>query len=316
MAPSRMSKALAILCVAWILAGSLLCGCARSITQGAGLAQAGVEYSRAMITLVEVTVDRVIEDDSETLLHQQRLTSYADKEREREELRRFLREHNESVLTLIDPLVRLQHHTRTLHAYFLNLQALAETDAPTRAARAVEELSESINRANADMGKREGVTINQEQKRALAELAHAVTRGVKAAQLRNALKRDAAVIGEQLILHEKVLGQVSDILTHSFDKKIVLLEKKDVDRPYITKSISNQDKWTDARKKVLTAKFFHQGLDNAVAAARQMQIVWEGLVAGREDLGSIQLLLDDIKEFALLTQQLRRAAESKGGSDG
>jgi hypothetical protein len=207
----------------------------------------------------------------------------------------------------------LQNQTRTLQAYFLNLQALAETDASERSAVAVKELSDSINKVNSVS--EDEIAINNEQKQALADLTKAVVSGVKAAHLNNALRRDAPIIGEQLMLHENLIQMVSSILKDSSQNNIVLLNKKEVIRPYVNKSISNQKKWIETRKRVLTASFIHKGLDNAVTASKQMQIVWEGLVKGKEDLGSIQLILNDIKEFALLTQQLKKAADSKGGLD-
>jgi hypothetical protein len=219
------------------------------------------------------------------------------------------------VLKIIDPLDRLQNYSRTLQVYFLNLQALAETDAPARTSVAVAELSESINIANEGMNEKDEVAIADTQKRALEELSKSVTRGVQAVQLNNALRRDAPIIGEQLLLHEEVLRKVSGILKHTFDKSMALLKKNEVYRPYVTKTISNKQKWIDTRKRILTGTFFHQGLDNAVEASQKMQIVWSGLVEGKEDLASIQLIIDDIREFTLLVQRLREAAESEGSSN-
>ena len=67
---------------------------------------------------------------------------------------------------------------------------------------------------------------------------------------------------------------------------------------------------------MLKGTFVDEGLERATEASQKMQLEWQGLIEGKEDLGSIQLLLDDINEIAVLTQRLRKAAESKGGSDG
>jgi len=269
-----------------------------------------------MISLLEATVDTVIEDDSQELLDIQRLTSYDDKQRERQALQEFLDKHETALRKVVEPLVHLQDHTRTLQVYFMNLQALAHTDAPARAALAVEELSNSIKNANNAMSKKDEFKITDDQKQALGQLARTVTRGIKAAQLNRALKRDAPIIGEQLILHEKVLRQISGILTQSSEEKRVVLKKNEVVQPYLNKNISNQEKWIEARKRVLKGTFVDEGLERATEASQKMQLEWQGLIEGKEDLGSIQLLLDDINEIAVLTQRLRKAAESKGGSDG
>ena len=56
-----------------------LVSCTRTITQSAQLSEAGVKYAEAMSTLLDVTTDSLIDDDSETLLYQQKLTASKDK---------------------------------------------------------------------------------------------------------------------------------------------------------------------------------------------------------------------------------------------
>jgi hypothetical protein len=95
---------------------------------------------------------------------------------------------------------RFHHHTRTLGGYFVNLQALAGTDAPERTAMAVEELSKSINDANKTLRESEKLAVSNAEKAALGKLAGLVAKSIQAAKLRKALERDASIIGEQLLL--------------------------------------------------------------------------------------------------------------------
>ena len=292
-----------------------LVGCTQAIKQSADFADAGIKYTDAVGVLLDVTADTIIEDDSTTLLYQQKLTVLTDKQQEKKKLKKFLKDYEDALSPLLKTMGRFHHHTRTLGGYFVNLQALAGTDAPERTAMAVEELSKSINDANKTLRESEKLAVSNAEKAALGKLAGLVAKSIQAAKLRKALERDASIIGEQLLLHEKLLGKLSDMLKQSSKEHATILYKNEVRNPYINKTISNEEEWKVVRKQIIKSAFFDQSLDTATRAAQQMRLIWAGILEDKQDLGSIQLLLADITEFTAAARQLKEARQNAGGSN-
>lgn len=286
-----------------------MASCTYTIKQSGEFSDVGIKYADAVVELLDVTTDTVIEDDSNTLLYLQDLTSLEDKKQEREKLEKFLKEHDDAVSDLVATLEQFRIYARTLKGYFVNLQALAGTDAPESTAKAVDELSASINNASGSLRKSEELFISEAEKNALSGLARLVSKGVQSVKLRQALERDASIIGEQLLLHEKLLAKLSGILEHSAKKRYVNERKDKVVKPYKNKEITNIEEWKKARARMLRTAFFVKSLDTATKAAQEMRQVWGGILEGKTDLGAIRLLLEDINEITAVAHQLKEALE-------
>jgi hypothetical protein len=286
-----------------------IAACTHTIKQSEEFSDVGVKYADAVVELLDITTETVIEDDSNTLLYLQDLTSLEDKKEERKELEKFLNEHDDKLSALLATLGQFRIYTRTLKGYFVNLQALAGTDAPESTAKAVAELSASINHASKSLRKSENLLINDTEKNALAVLGRLVSKGVQSAMLREALERDAPIIGEQLLLHEKLLAKLAGILKHSANKRYEIDRKIKVLKPYKNKEITNIEEWKKARENLLKSTFFVTSLDKATKASQQMRVIWEGILEGKTDLGSIGLLLEDINEITAVTRQLKEAVK-------
>lgn len=288
--------------------------CSPTVMQSEKLSDVGIKYTEAVNELIEVTTDAIIDADSDNLLYIQRLTSLADKKEEKQQSEKRLREHDEQVKKLVATLGSFRGYTATLKTYFINLQDLARTDAPESAAKAVEELSASINHANNTLLKTEKLGITDKEKEAFGSLAGLTVKGYKSAQLQEALKRDASIIAEQLLLHEKLLIKLGGILKHSTKKAYADEWKTKILKPYRNKNISSPTSWKKERKRLLKSTFFVTTLDNAEKAAKQMRLVWANILEGKTDLQSIGLLLNDINELTAVLQQLKEAAkEDEGG---
>ena len=93
------------------------------------------------------------------LLYTLQLTSLPDKDKERDLLEARLKEHDESIKDLVATLGQFRGYTAILKTYFVNLQALSESDAPDSAALAVAELSASINHANRTLRETEKLAL-------------------------------------------------------------------------------------------------------------------------------------------------------------
>jgi hypothetical protein len=281
--------------------------CTYTIKQSQGFSDVGIKYADAVSELIEVTTDTVIEDDSNTLLFLQILTSLEDKKEERKLFEKWLREHDREVAALVETLGRFRGHAAMLGAYFTNLQALAETDAPESTAKAVSELSATINEVGKSISETEELVVSGAESDAFASLSGLVSKGIQSAKLRAALERDAPIIAEQLLLHEKLLRKLSNILKQSAKKASINEWKVEVLQPYKNRKVNNQKAWKEARAGVLKSAFFSRTLDKATQAAKQMRMVWGNILAGETDLVSIRLLLSDINELTAVLNQLKEA---------
>lgn len=283
--------------------------CTYTIHQSTKFSDVGIKYTEAVEELLRVTEDTIIEDDSNTLLYIQDLTSQKDKKEESRLLEKRLKQHDEEVLAILKTLSQFRRQTRLLNAYFINLQALARTDAPSDTAKAVGQLSASIDNARLALEKSERLSISEPEREAVSDLAELVSRGVQSSKLREALERDAPIIGGELLLHEKLLTKLAGILEQSAKKRFVNERKVKVLKPYKSKKIKNKEQWKKARESLLKSTTTIPTLEAATEAARQMRLFWKSILEGRTDVTSIQLLLADINDLTAALGKLKGAAQ-------
>jgi len=304
---------ISIYAVSSLLILSLPFACTYTIQQSGEFSDAGIHYTKAVDELLQVTADTIIEDDSNMLLYLQDLTLMEDKKKESKLLETRIKQHDKEVLALLKTLAQFRRQTHMLNGYFTKLQALTDTEAPEGTAKAVGQLSTSINNASLALEKSEKLPISVAEKEALSGLAGLASKGVQSAKLREALERDATIIGAELLLHEKLLAKLAGILEHSAKKKFVTARKVKILKPYKSKTIKNKEEWKKARENLLKSTASIPTLFAATEAAREMRLVWEGILEGKTDIASVQLLLADIND---LTAALRKLKEAKQQPEG
>ena len=157
----------------------IVSACTHTIQQSQKFSDIGIKYAEAMGTLIDVTTDTVINDDSDKLLYTKLLTSHSDKDKEKKELEKRLKEHDKVIKDLLTTLGRFRGNTNTLKVYFINFQALSRADAPESAANALTELSTSIQYANANLREAEKLAISDEQKRYKQRCSKSIERMLK-----------------------------------------------------------------------------------------------------------------------------------------
>ncbi|TVL98716.1 MAG: hypothetical protein CV087_20770 [Candidatus Brocadia sp. WS118] len=287
-----------------------LIGCTRPIRQSSNLSQAGIKYADAMSTLLDVATDTIIDSDTYDLLYQQELISLENKEEERKKLKDVLDNHNKAVKDLIETIGSFQFHIDLIKDYFTNLDALANASAPETAAFEAGELSGKINEAGKVILKKD-VLISNDEKEAIGKLTGIVAGGFQSAMLRNALKRDAPIIGEQLLLQEKLLEKLSGMLNQRYREHMTIMEKDKIRKPYVNKTMTNVEEWKESRSQFLKSVFLDQNLETAQGAVKEMRLIWENILNGKQDIGSIQSALSDMNEFVNAINQLKVAIQAR-----
>lgn len=275
-------------------------GPTQTLQQGKDLCACGVQYTETLDKLLDVTIETVIDYDSDELIRQRK---YADPN----DLRGFLAERDEAMIEQVRTLETFRSQGRRLRAYFVGLQELVDAKVQDSAAAAVGDLSNSIAAANESLKKSQKVDFNEEEQAAIAQLGGLAARGVHAKTVKNVLCRDAAVIAEQLALHEKLLEKLRGILEDRYAGQRDVVHNQKIRRPYVAAGESLGEEWKTDRKEWIRSSFCLEELTQATEAVHQMRFVWAGILEGRRSVESVQLALNDIQEFTQAVHALHEA---------
>lgn len=294
-----------------VLAGlMMLSGCvgpSRKIQQGKDLSTSGILYAEAVNGLLDVTIDRVIDFDSTEAVRMRRWSN-------EDTLKDAIQERDSALVGLLSELNSFRRYTQQLKVYFLNLQALSNSSVQADTGAAVRELSASVRDANKEIKSKPIIKLSKAEADGIAGLSKLVAKGVHAAKIRAALRRDTEIIGEQLVLHEKLLDNLTDMLEERFEVESDEFRNAKVISPYANKKVQIGDQWKKDRKTWLKSQFTFESMNKAKEASRQLRGVWEQILLGQSDLGSITSLLQDINEFIQVVNEINDANESEGGS--
>lgn len=266
-----------------------LYGCAttQSIQEGKNLSASGIAYTDAVDKLVEASIDKVIDFDSEEL----KKTRYGSES----ELEKIINSHNNSLSQIVFELERFQKQTKLLKAYFVALQSLADSSVKNDAGESVKALSGSINEANKENGGES--QLSEDQLKQVGILGGIIANSIHAGKIKSALMRDSTVIGMSLALQENQLTNLTNILQDRLLGENELFLNESVIYPYINSTSSLDKNWMENRKKWVKFKFIDERLDTAQEAVRQLRGVWEDILKGEDDVNSVGILISDLNDF-------------------
>jgi hypothetical protein len=296
----RPKSAIALLSILAFAGG---CASTASIEQGKNLSASGIAYSDAVYALIDVSIDKVIDFDS-VELRKGRFGEAA-------VLKQRIEEQNKAVADVVAELASFKAQTAILKAYFVNLQALADSTVKDDAGAAVQALSESIGSLNGAIGNKAAVARAEALKQPLGTLAGLVAQSVQAEKIKRALTRDADVINRFLRLQEIQLENISDILKDRFVATNDLFASEEVNGPYADTKRVLGDEWIANRKLYIKSTFVNQQLDAARQAASQLQGIWADIAQGKADIGSLRIVIADIDGFVGAVQAIEAAGKSK-----
>lgn len=273
----------------------------QTIQESRDLSTSGLAYTETVDALVSATIDQEYEINTTMLIKARR-------GQPRERLQEMLEQNNEAVLGFVEALEEFRGQNRLLSAYFLNLQALADSPVSEEVGGAVAALSGSIAGFNQSQGGSEG--LSPEQQADIGRLAGLVAGSVQAGKLKSAFARDAEVIATQLALHEQQLGNIAEILSDRFGAENDLFYNEKVRDPFVDSEGFERlpGDWRDDRKHYLKSSFYHEQLLAAQMAARQLRGVWTDIVNGGNDIGSLRMLMADIDAFVEVAGSLKDSA--------
>jgi hypothetical protein len=286
--------------VALGLATILMSGCVtQSIQQGKDLSTSGIRYTEAVDKLLDVTVDRIIDFDTEELK----------KTRRGSDLEGIITQKNEALSDQVTEIERFRTHTKLLKTYFLNLQALADLPIKEDAKGAVQSLSNSFKTLNETLELK--VQLTEDQITQIGTFGGLAANTIHAAKIKRALVRDAKVIGKYLALQENQLKTITEVLTDLFSNDNDLFLNEKVIAPYVDMSQPLGTEWASNRKQWLKSQLVIQQLETAIEAAKQLRGVWADILQGRTDINSLSVLISDVNEFVTTLEAFKAADKTK-----
>lgn len=282
------------------------------LQRGKDLSSAGVAYSEATGSLIDVAIDSMINADSEALvrikLPPEALTR---PEYSAENLRDKLDKSNIGLISNTKQLLILRASVGSVRSYFKALQSLADNPQSDTTSSAVSTLSDRVNSLNVVINKSEGSVkpvISEAQKTALSGLAKLVADQVHGKKVATALRRDAQIIGEAILLQEQILSLAEKVIIGDLNSKTNRFYVDKIQRPFEKQTID--DKWVNHRRVYVKAKATGEvsaSIKPARDASKQMGETWNKILSGVYDVSEMRQQIEDIESIVATILALKQA---------
>lgn len=287
------------------------------------LSASAIAFSKALSSLIDTTIDLLIQDNNTQLLKQyDLLKGMTDEATRKQMLQGFISDQNKALVKQLDALREYNVQLGFLKNYFENLQALANADVGNDTADAVAQLAGNIDAFNNKLRERpSSASLPQDEATAIGGLSGLVVENIRARKLQQALKRDATIIDSYLKNQNAMLDILAGILKASSDRLTDKQQQKVV-QAYVNVKISDPSDWQQARRQVLLAQFSSAAITSARDASQELQRVWLNILRGEDDLNSISAFLTNLDKFVeqanqiKTTDQQRRKNQKQEASDG
>lgn len=296
------------LCIGFAL---LLPGCSTPIKQGQDLSSSGIAYSDALANLADATALTVMDTSSRELLRIR-------KRQARDKRADTLDESDKAIGGYLVQIAELKSHVLEIRAYFINLQALSQSDAPEKSGAALKDVSEAINQANKTLRDSKRPIFTDVQLQATQKFGTLAVKGVLAQQVSQALERDKAIIGEQLLYEQRMMTELAGTLQRIYVQASDAFRRDKVRDPYTAAELAANapdpvlgEEWVANRRTALTAQFQNDLLDKAAKASAHMQAIWADVVTGGSDPGSLRTLLTDVESLTAVMSSFDQAEKAK-----
>ena len=281
----------------------LTSGCSsNTLKKSRNVSASGIAYADSVNELLDESIKQVIDFDSHELL----------KTRIGTNPKRMLKEKNKALTNLINEINRFRYQTSLMKNYFINLQALSDSTVKDDIGASVGTISNSIKHLNNRSSKEDNslqYAITEEQQTYIGSLTGILLGAHYAANIKATLKRDAAIIGTQLLLQEKQLKHILSILKNRLSTGNALYLEEKVVAPYINSDTPIIDKkmWVTNRREWFKMQQVAPIFAKVKEAHKALRLAWEDILRGKEDIEATSTMLADVNEFVTTLQHLDKA---------
>lgn len=290
-----------------------LSGCATAnVQQGKDLSSAGVAYSQATSALIDVAINSMIDADSEALVRTKLPKEVLTRPKYTpEKLREKLAKSDSELISNTTQLLTLKASVGSIEAYFKGLQSLADNPQSDTTASSVSTLGDRVNSLNEALKNTEGKVkpvISESQKTALNGLAKLVSDQVHGKMVGDALKRDAKVIGEAILLQGEILSFAENVIVGDLNSKANRFYVDNVEEPFEKQTMN--DKWVSDRRVYVKSKATGQvseAIKTARETSKQMGKIWKKILSGVYDISEIRQQIQDEEAIVNALLALKQA---------
>jgi len=291
----------------------LVAGCSTvSVDRAKSLSSAGVAYTKATSSLIDVAIDATLDGSSELQVRTKPNTPVP-KAAEAGRVE-FLTTLDTELIGNVVAYTRLKRSVAALEDYFQALSQLTDGSPADAADTAVRTLADRLNGVNEALDRKgDGKPlISDERKGALAGLAKVITKEVHGAAVSKALERDAPIIGRALVVQAMVVQAASDDIRTKLAAANASFYTDRVVGPYKSGNIGSA--WIDDRRTYLKVKAVEvppAEVATAEAAAKQVQSVWQRVLSGEYSPKELTATLKDVEELLSAVNALKTANKAK-----
>ncbi|WP_334937133.1 hypothetical protein [Nostoc sp.] len=281
--------------------GASLVACGASLREYKKFANAGQEYAAALDTLLVTSGNYAVDANSEKLLRNRVEDTVKDRELENEQNYIKITKQDKQWLMLIG---RMRQHTDLLQRYFIALENLATSDAPTQAQEVTEDIFTQLNNVSTNI--QGNPLVSDRIGSALSEIPKMILSNKIKGALRKELEQRKETIYRELAIQESVL----ELLTIQLQSSLTTIQENQEDRlllrPYTaTDSISEADEWIEKRRNILTMTLSIEALNNASESAKDFKEAFKLLLEDKFTIARANELLSDINSLVNVAEEIK-----------
>ncbi|HET9207391.1 MAG TPA: hypothetical protein VFO28_14215 [Burkholderiaceae bacterium] len=268
-------------------------GCASvQVDRGKDLSTAGIAYSRATASVIDMAMDAIVDVSSQTRLP---LAARPAQGAEAEARKAKLQEIDAELIHNVRQYAVLKRSVSAVEGYFVALQELSGATPGDAAEASLKTLADRVNGVSTALGGE--ARLSEERKGAIAALGKVLVKQAHGAAIARALERDAQTIGRALALQHVVLQVSAADVKAQADAEAVVFHRERIVKPYLAGGVGQA--WVDDRRAYIKATALGNAstaLQTAAQAAQQMEDVWARILSGESSGKELMLVLRDVNE--------------------
>jgi hypothetical protein len=218
---------------------------------------------------------------------------------------------NAGLISNAGQALKLKASLDVVNAYFFGLQDLVRDPTAARNAMAVDDLATQVNGLNRALGDNGSApVISYEKKDALVKLVRTISDQIHARKVKQAVKRDAAVIDAALTLQTELLDWAEMNIYSDLTLTTHRFYREKVELPFAEQSSNMDERWVDNRLLYLKVKVFiesYQARKSARSQPMYQHDLWASALQGRYGQTVISRQINDINQIIALKSELEQA---------
>lgn len=273
-------------------------GCATQLTNNAEkFAQAGIEFSDSIPLVIDESFKKSIQIDSQALLETRSfLVSKTIKEKFF-----LLKKQNNALMKRAELFKDIKKHAKVLKAYFIALEYLASSDAPTSVEKATTSLLLEISKINEDMKNKltnkafDGAATLKE---IIPKAGEYIVSGIKTKALELELKKNGKFIERELALFEGIMKLLEQTAIKENNTIQTQLMKNNINMPFIDNNKTISENWISSRTQIFLNATEISPFTIAKKSAQLLRLNFIAIIKGQLTSGNIENLSITVNELA------------------